>query len=94
MTTSFIFDKDAYDIAYLCPHALTHFKISKSSIVDHWLETAKFPFFYIIKSEVRNILFCCSSCHTEVSNILNFYVHPGDFERCFQRYFLDENNLR
>ena len=89
MATIFVFDEDRYDVSYLCPHALTHFKILRG---DRWLEF-KFPFFTIIKAEGRSVLFSCMSCHTESSDIFNFHEHPGDFARCFQRYFPDENDL-
>ena len=89
MSTTFFFDENRYDVAYLCPHAKTYFKVFKKK---HWLEV-KFPFFTVIETEVRNILFCCPGCYGEVGNLFNFCEERADFSRCFQIYFLRKEDL-
>ena len=89
MTTTFMFDESRYDVAYLCPHTKKHFKILRR---DNWREV-KFPFFTVIKREGRNILFSCPVCHIEVVNIFNC-ENPGNFVRCFQRYFPGKDDLK
>ena len=87
MTTTFMFNEFRYDVAYFCPHTEKHFKILRR---DNWLKV-KFPFFTVIKSEGRNILFSCPVFHIEVVDLFNC-EHPGNFVRCFQRYFLGKDD--
>ena len=89
MSTTFLFDEHRFDVAYLCPHAKTYFKISRNR---DWLEV-KFPFFTVIESEGRDLLFCCPRCYGEVGNLFNLWEEQSDFARCFQRYFLGKEDF-
>ena len=88
MSTAFFFEKSKYDVIYLCPQTKTHLKMLKNRFGLH----VQFPFFITVQKEKKDSLLCCRSCYRTVENFFNFCEVSGDFSKCFQRYFLENED--